>query len=214
MNGIRCQQQVGDHTMQRSRNFSINLREDSVPDDAILLERMVQRDPHSVSLLYDRYGSVAFSLAYRILRDHQAAEEIVQEAFITIWQRAATYNTQRGSVRAWLMTIVHHQAVNVVRAGRSRHRAAVAIDAVRSLTSGEDIAATVMHAMHRERVREALATLSADQRQVVELAYFGGLSHSEIARSAALPLGTVKGRMRLGLERLRAIMPQWEEMTA
>ena len=90
------------------------------PDDATILERMAQRDPQSVSLLYDRYGVVAFSLAYRILDDRQAAEDTVQEAYLNAWRRAATYDAKRGTVRAWLMTIVHHQAISLVRATRSR----------------------------------------------------------------------------------------------
>ncbi|MGI8856697.1 MAG: sigma-70 family RNA polymerase sigma factor [Thermomicrobiales bacterium] len=183
------------------------------PDDATIIAQMAQRDPQSVSLLYDRYGGLAFSLAYSILRDRQAAEDIVQEAYLNVWRRAATFDATRGTVRIWLLTIVHHQAINLIRATRSRGGTAVDIDSVHSLTSGEDTAATVARGMHGERVREALATLSSDQRQVVELAYFGGLSHSEIARSAALPLGTVKGRVRLGLERLRATMPQWDEVS-
>lgn len=135
----------------------------------------------------------------------------MQEAFLNAWRRAATYDASRGTVRAWLLTVVHHQAIDLLRATRSRGGATVDIDSILSLASDHDTAATVVAGMQGERVREALGTLSAEQRQVVELAYFGGLSHSEIARSADLPLGTVKGRMRLGLERLRATMPRWDE---
>lgn len=184
--------------------------EATIADDAAILERIARRDPEGVSLLYDRYSGVALSFAYRILHDRQAAEDSVQEAFLNVWRRAATYDAERGTVRAWFLTIVHHQAINLVRTTRSRGGVAIDIDSVFSLVSGADTAATVVRGMHGERLHEALATLSPGQRQVVELAYFGGLSHSEIARTAALPLGTVKGRMRLALAKLRHALQQWE----
>ncbi len=178
------------------------------PDDATLLVCMVRRDPDGLALLYDRYGGIAFVLAYRILNDRQLAEDVVQEAFLNVWRRAATFNAERGTVRSWLLTIVHHQTISHLRAIRSRGGMAADIDAFLSLADGADTAATVERGMEGERVREAVATLPPNQRQVVVLAYFGGLTHSEIARSIAMPLGTVKGRMRLGLERLRAVLPE------
>ena len=135
----------------------------------------------------------------------------MQESFLNAWRRAAAYDSSRGSVRAWLMTIVHHQTISLLRATRSRGGATIDIASILSLTNGEDTEAMVMSAMQGEQVREALGSLSSVQRQVVEFAYFGGLSLSEISRSSAVPLGTVKGRMRLGLEKLRAAMPRWDE---
>lgn len=181
-------------------------------DDTTLLHQMAGRDPESVALLYDRYGGVAFALAYRILNDRQSAEDVVQEAFLNAWRRAKTFDANRGTVRAWLLTIVHHQTINLLRATRSRGGTMIDIDSILSLTSDHDTAATVVSGMHGEQVREALGALSTEQRQVVELAYFGGLSHSEIARFSSLSIGTVKGRMRLGLAKLRATMPQWDEI--
>lgn len=181
-------------------------------DDATMLHHMVRRDPESVALLYDRYGGVAFTLAYRILNDRQSAEDTVQESFLNAWRRVATYDARRGTVRTWLLTIVHHQTISLLRATRSRGGATIDIASILSLTNGEDTVATVVRGMHGEQVREALGALSSVQRQVVELAYFGGLSLSEISRSSAVPLGTVKGRMRLGLAKLRATMPQWDEI--
>jgi len=195
-----------------SRHLPTTLGAVGEQDDATLLARMARRDPDGLATLYDRYGGVAFALAYRILNDRQAAEDAVQESFLNAWRRATTYDSSRGSVRAWLLTIVHHQTISLLRATRSRGGTMIDIDSILSLTSDHDTAATVVRGMHMEQVQEALGALSTEQRQVVELAYFGGLSHSEIARLSALPIGTVKGRMRLGLAKLRATMPQWDEI--
>lgn len=181
-----------------------------IMDDAALLERIARRDPGGVSLLYDRYSGIAFALAYRLLHDRSAAEDIVQEAFLNVWRCARTYDAKRGTVRAWLLTIVHHQTIDRLRGIRSRGGAAADIDAMLSLAGGEDIATTVMAGVGREQVRAALATLPPDQQEVIVLAYFGGLTHTEIAACAALPLGTVKGRMRLALAKLRVALQQWE----
>jgi RNA polymerase sigma factor (sigma-70 family) len=177
------------------------------PDDAIILACIGRREPDSLALLYDRYGGRAFSLAYSILRDRQLAEDVVQEAFLSVWRRAETFNAERGTVRAWLFTIVHHQAINHVRTIRARGGLATDIDALVWLADSTDTAATVERGWEGEQVRKAVGTLSREQRQVVVLAYFGGLSQSEIARFIAIPLGTVKGRMRLALENLRGALP-------
>lgn len=182
--------------------------DESAESDGDLLRRITLREPEGLSRLYDRYGGVAFALAYRILQDRGAAEDVVQEAFLNVWRRAHTYDATRGTERTWLLTVVHHLAIDHLRAIRSRGGAAIDIDSVRSLASGADTEATVAVGLEGERVHTALATLPPDQREVVALAYFGGLSHREIAARIARPLGTVKGRMRLGLERLRvALLP-------
>jgi len=179
------------------------LADERAEGDGDLFHRIALREPEGLSRLYDRYGGVAFALAFRILQDRSAAEDVVQEAFLSVWRRAHTFDAKRGTARTWLLTVVHHQAINHLRAVRSRGGAAADIDAITSLASGEDTEAAVAVGMEGERVRTALATLPPDQRQVVALAYFGGLSHREIAVRIARPLGTVKGRMRLGLDRLR-----------
>jgi len=176
--------------------------DESAESDGDLLRRITLREPEGLSRLYDRYGGVAFALAYRILDDRRAAEDIVQEAFLNVWRRAHTYDAKRGTARTWLLTVVHHQTIDHLRAVRSRGGATADIDAITSLAGTEDVAATVERRMEGERVRMALAALPPDQRQVVTLAYFGGLTHSEIAAQIALPLGTVKGRMRLALHKL------------
>ena len=181
-----------------------------IMDDAALLERIARRDPEGVSLLYDRYSGIAFALAYRLLHDRSAAEDVVQEAFLNVWRRACMYDEKRGTVRTWLLTIVHHQTIDRLRGIRSRGGTTADIDAMPSLAGGEDTTTRVMAGIDREQVRAALATLPPDQQEVIVLAYFGGLIHTEIAACAALPLGTVKGRMRLALAKLRAALQQWE----
>ncbi len=179
-------------------------------DDVALLEQIVRHDPEGIALLYDRYSGVAFALAYRLLCDRSAAEDVVQGAFLNVWRHASTYNAQRGTVRTWLLTIVHHQAINVLRGSRSRGGMALDIEEISPLVGDDDVAATVERGLDRDQVRAALATLPSDQQQVVILAYFGGLTHREISECAAIPLGTVKGRMRLALEKLRVALWQTE----
>ncbi len=171
--------------------------------DAEILHQIVQRDPRAMEALYDRYGGVAFALALRILRERGAAEDVVQEAFLNVWRQGASYDTRRGTVRTWLLTVVHHRAIDRIRSQKAKVRDDVAIDDAPMLTAKEDTWKSVSETLEREQIRTALDTLPKEQRQVVELAYFGGLSHSEIAERMGIPLGTVKGRMRLALDKLR-----------
>lgn len=179
-------------------------------DEVALLGRIARRDPEGISVLYDRYAGVAFAVAYRLLADRGAADDAVQGAFLNVWRAAATYDAARGTARTWLLTIVHRQAIDALRARRARGGATVDIDAMLSLGGDQDTAAQVIASLEAERVRAALAILSPEQRQVIDLAYFGGLSQTEIAARVAIPLGTVKGRMRLGLEKLRGALGPME----
>lgn len=181
-----------------------------IEDDDALMGRIVRRDPQGIALLYDRHGGIAFALALRILGDRGAAEDAVQEAFLKVWRYAPAYDAGRGTMRTWLLAIVHHQTINMLRTQRSRGGIAADIDAIPPLAGDEDVAGAVIAGIEGERVRAALGVLTEDQRRVVVLAYFGGLTHREIAERAAIPLGTVKGRMRLGLRRLRAALVQGE----
>ncbi|MFL5894246.1 MAG: RNA polymerase sigma factor [Thermoleophilaceae bacterium] len=167
--------------------------------------RLVQRgDARAFEAVYDRHGAAAFSLAYRIAGNRAAAEDIVQEAFLSVWRSAVRYQPERGNLRSWLLSVVHNRAIDSLRrsVGHDRRRAdAEGIEeraAARELTDAE--------AFRREEaktVRSALETLPADQLRVVELAYFGGFTHSQIADMLGMPLGTVKGRMRLALDKMR-----------
>lgn len=176
---------------------------DTQVTDAAILQRITARDPRGMELLYDRYGGVAFALAQRLLNDRGAAEDVVQEAFLNVWRQGATYDTSRGTVRTWLLTVVHHRAIDRLRTFRAKARGDVAIDGMLFLQAKEDTWATVAEGLDRERIQQAVSTLPPEQRQVVEMAYFGGFTHAEIARQVGIPLGTVKGRMRLALDKLR-----------
>lgn len=174
--------------------------------DAAILHQIAERDPRGIELLYDRYGGMAFALAYRLLRERGSAEDVVQESFLNIWRQGATYDTRRGTVRTWLMTIVHHRAIDHMRSARSKMGADTVIDDAMPLPAKEDTWTAVVQGLEQERIRQAMATLPPEQRQVVDLAYYSGLTHTEIAQRIGIPLGTVKGRMRLALDKLRDLL--------
>ena len=174
--------------------------------DAAILRRIVGRDPHGIELLYERYSGVAFALAYRLIGERGGAEDVVQEAFLNIWRQGASYDTRRGTVRTWLLTIVHHRAIDQIRSAKSKSRADTVIDDALPLPAKEDTWTEVVQGLEHERVRQAMATLPPEQRQVVDLAYYGGFTQTEIAQRVGIPLGTVKGRMRLALDKLRDLL--------
>lgn len=178
-------------------------RDEAQESDAVILRQIVARDPRGMELLYDRYGGIAYALAVRLLGDAGAAEDVVQEAFFNIWRQGTSYDTTRGTVRTWLLTVVHHRAIDRIRSARAKSRGDVAIDTMLSLQAKEDTWADVAAGLERERVQAAVATLPVEQRQVVEMAYFAGLTQAEIAERVGVPLGTVKGRMRLAAAKLR-----------
>lgn len=174
--------------------------------DAALLQRIRARDETALSDLYDRYSGVAFALAYRLLQDRGQAEDIVQEAFLAVWRRAETFDVSRGSVRGWLLSIVHNAAIDR-RRGRYRHQQSeVDIDDFAWRLAVDDVWEDVSRTLDRERVRAALGQLPPEQRAALELAYFGGLTQMEIAERTGEPLGTIKSRARLGLRRLEKIL--------
>jgi RNA polymerase sigma-70 factor, ECF subfamily len=174
--------------------------------DAAILRRIVERDPRGVELLYERYSGIAFALAYRLLGERGGAEDVVQEAFLNVWRQGATYDTRRGTVRTWLLTIVHHRAIDQMRSARSKSSADTVIDDAMPLPAKEDTWTEVVRGLDHDRVREAMAALPPEQRQVVDLAYFGGYTQSEIAQRVGIPLGTVKGRTRLALDKMRDLL--------
>lgn len=172
-------------------------------DDATVLRQIASKDPRGIELLYDRYGGIAFALAYRLLGERGSAEDVVQEAFLNIWRQGATYDTRRGTVRTWLLTIVHHRAIDHMRSTRSKSSADTVIDDAMPLPGKADTLSEVVQGLEAERIRQAMASLPPEQRQVIDLAYFAGFTHAEIAQRIGIPLGTVKGRMRLALDKLR-----------
>jgi RNA polymerase sigma-70 factor (ECF subfamily) len=173
--------------------------------DEELMPLIGAKDPEAFEVFYDRHGGVAYSLAYRIVGEPGAAEDVSQEAFISLWRSGARYDRTRGSVRSWMLSIVRNRAIDSLRVGAGKApKLTYDDDAVLEQRPAEEL--TEEEAMRHEtasEVRGALSQLPGDQSKVIELAYFGGFSQSEISRMLGVPLGTVKGRMRLGLEKIR-----------
>jgi len=154
--------------------------------------------------LYDRHGRAAYSLAYRMAGERQAAEDLVQDAFLDVWWAAGSYRAERGSVRTWALSIVHNRGIDKLRSAASRRRVQDRVEATASISQPSEAFSEAWRNSQRSQVRKALEDLPAEQLQVLELAYFSGYTHTEIADLLGLPLGTVKGRMRLGLKKIRA----------
>jgi len=167
--------------------------------------QLVQRgDPRAFELVYDRHSGAAFSLAYRMVGRGNVAEDVVQEAFLSIWRSGARYERARGSVRTWVLGIVHHRAIDQLRRSSVHDKRRASDEGLEErLESGERTDNEVARREEAASIRSAMDTLPADQSHVIELAYFGGFTHTEIAGILEAPVGTVKGRMRLGLEKLR-----------
>src|ERR1700687_1095351 len=157
-----------------------------------------------LEVLYDAHHRQAIGLAYRILNDLGEAEEVVQEVFLSAWRSGHTYDAARGSTHTWILSMVRNRSIDVLRARRRRPVQPLAEGLDPADTS--DVTALAAVNVDAETARVAMDSLPPEQKQVIELAYFGGLSHSEIAAQLAAPLGTVKGRIRLGLDRLRTAM--------
>lgn len=164
------------------------------------------RDPRALEQLYDRLGRRAFGLAYRILGDGGAAEDAVQEAFLTIWNQAERLDSSRGRVESLLMTVVHRRSIDLLRSrrGRGARLQPLDFDAVDERASA--VLEAVSDQLTLDAVRVALEGLAPEQREAIELAYFEGLTQVEIAEATSVPLGTVKSRLRLGLGRLRTTL--------
>ena len=175
--------------------------------DEELMERAGRGDAKAFSLIYDRHSTAAYSLAFRMCGRKGLADDVVQDAFLSLWRAGARYDAKRGSVRTWILGIVHNRAIDAIRRSTvhdSRRASDEGIEERFEATERTDVeAARRGDAVH---MREALDTLPPDQLRVIELAYFGGFTHTEIAEMLDTPLGTVKGRMRLGLEKLRATL--------
>ena len=172
--------------------------------DEEVMHLVQEGDPRAFELLFERHGGAAFSLAYRMVGDRSSAQDVSQEAFLSIWRSKMRYQPDRGSVRTWVLGIVHHRAIDALRRNLVHDRRRGSAEGMEERFEAAE--RTDVEAARREdarNVRAALETLPADQCRVIELAYFGGFSHSKIAEMLDTPIGTVKGRMRLGLEKLR-----------
>jgi RNA polymerase sigma-70 factor, ECF subfamily len=176
------------------------------PDEA-LLALAARDDEDALAALYDRYGRVAYGLALRIVRDPALAEDAVQEAFLTVWRTAGSFRSERAKASTWILTLVHRRAVDLVRREERRRAAPLEGDEepeAYALATDEEIERTD----RRRIVQEALRRLPDEQREALELAYYGGLTQSELAERLAVPLGTIKSRMFAGLRRLRDLLAE------
>lgn len=184
--------------------MNVDLRE--LPD-AELVRRMSQGEVAALEVLYDRYARVVFSFAVRIVADALLAEEILQEAFLRAWQQAGRFEIAKGNFASWLLSITHNLAIDEVRKRQRRPQRADTVDITDVLRGEVDTAADVEEAAEaselRDQIQRAMETLPEPQRRVIELAYFGGLSQREIAALLNEPLGTIKTRMRLGMQKLK-----------
>jgi RNA polymerase sigma-70 factor, ECF subfamily len=176
----------------------------SLADEDVM--QLVRRgDAQAFEIVYERHSAAAFSLAYRMMGTRSGAEDVTQDAFLSLWRSGARYDRARGSVRTWVLGIVHHRAIDALRRSTVHDKRRASDEGIEERFEAPE--RTDVEAARREEagtVRNALGTLPADQCQVIELAYFGGFTHTEIAEMLEAPVGTIKGRMRLGLKKMRA----------
>jgi len=173
-------------------------------DDADLARRLKAREPHAMSDLYDRYGRIAFSLIYRIVRNTGAAEDLVQETFLRVWNRAHSFDQQRGSLGPWILTVARNRAIDYLRSIDGRMSAgAMELDRLENPALFSDFEDSALSMDRTRRLKSAFEKLSPNQRMVIELAYFEGLSQTEMAERMKQPLGTVKTWVRSALKALR-----------
>jgi RNA polymerase sigma-70 factor (ECF subfamily) len=175
--------------------------------DEDLMPRVREGEIAAFEVIYDRHSAVAYSLAYRICGTRPGAEEVVQEAFMALWRSGGRYDRGRGSVRTWVLGIVHNRAIDALRRSVVHERRRASDEGIAErLVAAEQTDTEVMARDETREIRAALETLPEEQARVIELAYFGGFTHVEIAELLDAPVGTIKGRMRLGLEKLRSAL--------
>ena len=181
------------------------------PSDEALLNAIAGGAVWAMDSLYQRYSRILYSLAFRMVADHQVAEDLLQDAFLAVWRRATTYSPQTGAARSWLISILHHRTIDYLR--RVRRRSTIQEAPLEELELNESIAYpdawdAAWQSVKSSQVRAALMKIPPEQRLVIELAYFQGWTHAEIAEGTQIPLGTIKARMRLGLLHLKEILIQ------
>jgi RNA polymerase sigma-70 factor (ECF subfamily) len=173
--------------------------------DEDLMPLVRRGEARAFELIYERHSGAAFSLAYRMMGTRSGAEDVTQDAFLSLWRSGARYDRARGSVRTWVLGIVHNRAIDALRRATVHDRRRAGDEGIEERFEARE--RTEVEAARREEagtVRNALGSLPSDQCQVIELAYFGGFTHTEIADMLDAPVGTIKGRMRLGLKKMRA----------
>lgn len=190
---------------QRAGAYNAGVTLEALADEGLVAE-VSRGSEEALRQLYRRHATAVFSLARRMLRDEEAAEEVVQDVFLKLWQRAGDYAAARGGLSSWLLTIAHHATVDAIRRRSLRQTVPVEERELEAAPDARDVAGT---AIDRAGIDRALATLEPADRRLVETAYYEGLSHSQIAKATGMPLGTVKTRIRLALLRLRKELVEW-----
>ena len=178
--------------------------------DEVLLQLLRLGNESALAALYDRYGKMAYSLAYRILGDVHAAEDAVQEAYINIWRRAGSFSANRGTARTWIMAVVHHRSIDIGRKRRGLTPRELPLEIAQLPEDPHDTWAEVSNTLDRELLIGCLERIPKTQREVIQLAYFEGYTQREIAELKGIPLGTVKGRVRIGMAKLRSLLVELE----
>ena len=177
------------------------------------MQLVYRGNANAFEVIYDRHADAAFSLAFRMCRQRALAEDVVQEAFLSLWRSGARYDRNRGSVRTWTLGIVHNRAIDALRRKTVRDRGLTTEEGIEERIPARE--RTELEFARRDEareIREALERLPQEQSRVIELAYFGGLTHVEIASMLEVPIGTIKGRMRLGLSKMRMTLGDPAEM--
>jgi RNA polymerase sigma-70 factor (ECF subfamily) len=173
------------------------------PEDADMARRLKNRDPDVVGEIYDRYGRIAYTLILRIVRDQAVAEDLVQESFLRVWNRAQAFDAERGALGPWILTVARNQALDYIRSVQGRVWSGMVSADNEHPSLFRDCEGNMLDGIRLDQIRLALAKLTDQQRTVIELAYFEGLSHSEMAEKMSQPLGTVKTWIRAALKTLR-----------
>jgi RNA polymerase sigma-70 factor (ECF subfamily) len=171
--------------------------------DAELVRRLQKRDPQALGELYDKYGRLAFSLIYRIVRDVGTAEDLVQETFLRVWNRSQGFDGERGALGGWLLAVARNRAIDYLRSAGGRMRNAVELEETEHPSLYLDLEKEILNTDKARRLRQAMEKLNPNQRNAIELAYFEGLSQTEMAERMGQPLGTVKTWVRTALKNLR-----------
>ncbi|WP_260509764.1 RNA polymerase sigma factor [Paenibacillus typhae] len=182
-----------------------------VADDVQLMQQIRQKDPDALEKLYDRYEQMVYSFAYRIVKDSMAAEEVMQELFMRIWKNAEQYDSAKGKLSTWMFTVTRNIALDQLRKKNTRppQQSADAEELQQLRDTGAMTEDMVEMLVAGEQVREALLELSRDQQQVMDLIYYQGLTQQEVAYHVAVPLGTVKSRVRLAMKQLQKRLVHW-----